>query len=401
MRRQILGLVMAAAIPAAALAAEPEKTDKPKDVFNREFGLPGLLPPDNLAASSLGIGPDDVQQIRNLSGLQTGLLGGIGRDGKLKGGFGLGFSPFALGVSIDADAYATNPFDAMVARTRFSVAISQAETDGKDGAIAIGAQTVLFDRGDTYTRGFGGGGGGASVFERSAVGACWIALTQAEAASAPPPPPPKEGEEDKPLPTFLVDGFVKCRTQQKKATWNDASLGVGVATVARAGGNSVTRISNSNNIVYATASYGFDWLDGADELSVGPTGLKSGCDKGFHLSCNAQLVFAAKYQSDAAFETKDRGPQTGRSYGWGAKLVAGTDRSVLYGFYREENVHFSFAKRDLHEYGAGFETKLGEKLWAHVVIGRKDDDILGQETTAKATLSWDWTETPTLSNLFR
>jgi len=366
-----------------------------QDVFSRGFGMSGLTAPDNLAAGALGIGPDNISQIRTGSSLSSSLLSGIGPDGRLKGALGISVSPFALGVWIDESGYDKDFWQRLTARSSASIAFSQGETDDSDGSIAVAGQTVVFDRGDSLRR-------EALNHDGTLVPAVKHCTTVSAGVSDETPRPSEEGETTGDVEPKLLTAYVACARKLERVAWNDASLGIGVVVVSRAEDNSIFDISRSNTVGYVTATYGFEGLDRSDELALSASGgLSSGCDNGrFRLSCNAQVVFHFKYQSDGVYELPVTGMASGESTSFGVKLVGGTARSVGYAFYREEDVKFDFGDRRVTEYGLGFETKLPGRLWLNVSAGRRDDEILGEENTVKANLSWDILSASQILNRF-
>lgn len=398
-RELLVSTVLLLAIPSALSAQEAT----PEDVFARSFGMTGLTPPDNLAASALGIGPDDVSAIRTGTALASNLLSGIGADGEIKGALGMSVSPFALGASVDEFQYRQNYWDRLLARSGASFALSQGETEGSDGSIAVGVRTVLFDRGDVLTRKLSDAGPNDSSAAKMCTTAA-ISRTSSQPATSNNDDlsiPEGPGESSGTVSPALMAAYLGCARKVEAAAWNDASLGVGVVMVSRAQDNSIFDISRSNTVGYVTATWGFEGVGESDELSLGDGGLTSKCDTGFHLSCNAQVVFHYKYQSDGAYELPVIGSATGESNAYGVKLVAGTPRSVGYVFYREEEVDFaSIDDRQVVEYGIGFEAKVTSKMWLSITGGRRDDDILGEENTVKANLSWDLASAPAFLNRF-
>lgn len=399
-------LLVASCVAGAATTAHADSAPKNKDAaadartaLNTALGLPGLTAPANLAAGALSIGPDDVKPITSVSSLGSSVLSGIGADGSLKGAYGLSVSPFALGTSIDLEAYKKNMFQRWVARTSLSGALSQAETSDGNGTMAVGLQTVLFDRGDMLLRQTSKEDGQKLALETCAIDAA-AKITDRDSTRAPRPPSTGETESDGPVPDALLGSYLACAEGLNKATWNDTSLGVGVVTVARATGNKVSDLNQSNTVVYVSLSYGFDGIGGGENIKTTGGTITSDCDKEFRLTCNAQLVVRFKYESDAAYELKGAAPTSAETFGVGTKLVVGNPRTVGYAYYRQETAKFMTGDRDLHEWGLGVETKVGEKTWVNFVAGRKDDDIRGNETTVKASFSWDITSAAALVNPF-
>jgi hypothetical protein len=378
--RAILALALSVLTVSGTAAAGQDE----QDVFSRGFGMAGLTAPDNLAAGALGIGPDNISQIRSGSSLSSTLLSGIGPDGKLKGALGLGVSPYALGVWVDETQYRTDFWRRITARSSASIALSQGETEESDGSIAVGGQTVVFDRGDLLMR-------SARDSSGAQVPAVQRCTTLSAASDDELTMPQQPGETTGDVDPRLLSAYVACARKLERVAWNDASLGLGIVLVSRAEDSSIFDISRSNTVAYLTATYGFEGVDRSDELTISENGaLSSGCDDGqFRLSCNAQVVFHFKYQSDGVYELPVTGMATGESTSFGVKLVGGTARSVGYAFYRKEEVEFDLGERRVTEYGLGFETRLPGKLWLNVSAGRRDDDILGEENTVKANLSWD------------
>lgn len=395
----ILGLLAASSVVGAAHAADTEATtDAAAKALSKALTLPGLTAPTNLAAGALSIGPDDVKPITSVGALGSTLLSGIGADGSLKGAYGLSVSPFGLGASIDLDAYKQSVFQRWVARSNLSGALSQAETSDGNGTMAVGLQTVLFDHGDILLR-------KASRHDKlPLLEQCTIDAVNAIQGDgnvhAGPPPKNGDTERDADVPAVLLDRHLACAEALNKATWNDSSLGVGVVTVARATGNKATDLNQSNTVAYVSFTYGFDGIGAGENIKTENGAIKSDCGVKFRLACNAQLVVRFKYESDAAYELKGAAPTSAETYGVGAKLVVGNPKTVGYAYYRQETAKFTTGDRDLHEWGLGMEMKVGAKTWVNFVAGRKDDDIRGNETTVKASFSWDITNAAALINPF-
>lgn len=374
MRSLLITLMLSGAAPAMAQASG----GAPTDVSAGDFGLGPLAQPKSLAGDALGLAPDSVQQIRSGDALASGLLTGVGPDGKLKSAVSLGFSPFAIGASVSSDAYQKHYLQRLVARSRFSLALGPAEAGQDDGSMALGFQTVLFDRGDIMLRGAARGGGNRGVLAR-----CIDKRRPAESAQDRAAQP-DVGATARPPKPDLIAAATSCVGDMDKATWNDASLGVGVVAVARAQDNRITGASRANTIFYGSFAYGFEGLGEADVLD---DDMRSDCGVRFALACNAQLIFLAKYQTDAAY-VLDGAPVTARTYGLGVKLVIGAPRMTGYGFYRHDRAEFAAGAKGLDEYGVGFEQRLRRGLWVGVSVSRKSDRISDPATLAKASVVW-------------
>ena len=391
-------LIAASSLAGAVHAADTRPTDDPAKALTKALALPGLTAPANLAAGALSIGPDDVKPITSVSALGSTLLSGIGADGSLKGAYGLSVSPFSLGAEIDLDAYKRSVFQRWVARANLSGALSQAETSDGNGTMSVGLQTVLFDRGDILLR------KASRQDELPLLQQCTDYAVRAIKSDTrdQPGPPPGDGstETEGDVPAVLLDRYLACAEALNDATWNDSSLGVGVVTVARATGNKATDLNQSNTIVYVSFTYGFDGIGAGENIRIENGAIISDCGVKFRLACNSQLVVRLKYESDAAYEIKGAAPTSAETYGVGAKLMVGNPKTVGYAYYRQETAKFTTDDRDLHEWGLGVEMKVGAKTWINFVAGRKDDDIRGNETSVKASFSWDITNAAALTNPF-
>lgn len=399
MTKSFISCVIAASSLAGAVhAADARPNDYSAKILTEALALPGLTAPANLAAGALSIGPDDVKPITSVSALGSTLLSGIGADGSLKGAYGLSVSPFSLGAAIDLDAYKRSVFQRWVARANLSGALSQAETSDGNGTMAVGLQTVLFDRGDILRR-KASKQDNLPLLEQCTVDA--VNAIQGDAnAHAEPPPKNGDTERDDVVPAVLLDRHLACAEALNKATWNDSSLGVGVVTVARATGNKATDLNQSNTVAYVSFTYGFDGIGAGENIKTENGAITSDCGVKFRLACNAQLVVRLKYESDAAYELKGAAPTSAETYGVGAKLMVGNPKTVGYAYYRQETAKFTTGDRGLHEWGLGMEMKVGAKTWVNFVAGRKDDEIRGNETSVRASFSWDITNASALTNPF-
>jgi hypothetical protein len=435
-RVSLFALLCLASVSTRALAADNGAAAAggtgQTNIADNAFGLGGLSQPGNLAGDAIGISSDNVKQINSTSGLGTSLLSGFAPDGKLKGAIGVGFSPFALGAKVDLAKYQSNVFAQWVARSTYSVAISQGQTTGSNGSLAAGFQTVLFEGGDVLLRrwwpdhlddqpldqdghpipnpanhnlpykdyweklGLDRASYQQGVKYRSAVGTC-NGLT---APDKPLPDAPPGQQTNGSVSQARQDAFRKCLDEARKATWNDASLGFGAVMVARAKDNSVTQLQQSNVVLYGSLTYGFDWLDSSDRLYIRKDGsFGSACDSGFHFSCNAEIVAVVKYQTEAAYQIANT-PVTAKTLGFGAKLVLGTETASGYGFYVHDRADLPGGAKTINEYGAGFEVKLTKGLWFDISVARNSDKINTPATVGKATVSWDLTQAATLLNPF-
>tara|TARA_R110000803_G_scaffold154879_1_gene219666 strand:+ start:1358 stop:2620 length:1263 start_codon:yes stop_codon:yes gene_type:complete len=384
------------------------------DVFDQTYGLSSLTPPTNLAASALSVGSDSITKITSADALITTLGSGIDASGQFKWTGGLEVSPYALGASIDGGKYRQSYTSRLIANSRFSFAFNEGETEDSEGSIAFGLQTLLFNRGDTYLRSFeleaaeyvANVGAAETAIQACARNSINAAMVE-NAGLGDAAPPPVDGTSERESESDLAPFYENCIREIRASTWNDASLGVGIVAVARADGNEIDDISQSNTIAYLTATYGFDWLDKSDEFVFGKQSggatpeLYSNCGRGFRLSCNAQVVFQLKYQSDGVYEIPDIGEKSGESLGWGAKLVAGSSKSVGYAFYRQENVDVEGQKFDVHEYGIGFEARVFGDQWINLSVSRLDNDLMTEdETVAKASISFSFNDAARLVNPF-
>ncbi len=383
------------------------------DIFDRTFGIGSLTPPTNLAASALSVGSDSINKITSSDALITTLGNGIDANGRFKWTGALEVSPYALGASIDSEAYRTDPLQRVVANSRLSLAFSEGESENSDGSIAFGVQTVLFDRGDTFLRPYSTDGDYYSQYgaATTAAQACANNAVRTEQVRnrglGAAPPPPTDGTVESDSDSDLAPLYANCIREIRRSTWNDASLGIGVVTVARADENQIDDISQSNTVAYVTASYGFEGLDSSDRFRFGPVTqgsepqLYSNCGNGFELSCNAQLVFQAKYQTDGVYEIPDLGERTGESFGWGGKFVAGSAKSSGYAFYRQENVDVDGTDFDVLEYGIGFEARVFGDQWLNISVSRLDNDLVEEdETVAKASISFSFNDAARFVNPF-
>jgi len=379
------------------------RAEDPKNIFDETFGVSSLTPPTNLAASALSVGTDSIAKITSSDQLITSLGNSIDASGKFRWTGGLEISPYALGASIDGDEYRNNLLKQLLARSRVSFAMSEGETQDSEGSLAVGFQSVLYDRGDTYLRPTAGNKYNASkaCFEKHLETAQrkWDVeqlkkeAEQSEGSSS--------AEEIASGPIIHPSKYKECIEQIRRSTWNDASLGLGFVTVSRADENEITDISQSNNIGYVSASYGFDWLDTADNFTDTGSEISSKCGDGFHLSCNAHLVFQLKYQSNGVYEIPNIGEKSGESIGWGTKLVAGSAKSSGYAFYRQENVEIENQEFDVHEYGIGFETRVFGDQWLVLSVSRLDNELMpDDETVAKATFSFNFNDAAKFVNPF-
>lgn len=392
--------------------ADDEKDKKDTvDAFEQNFGISAIAPPTNLAGNALSIGNNDIQKIASGSALLGAITPTISPAGKLQWTGAVEFTPFALGANVDQSAYQNEPFQRLIANSRISFAMSQAETEVGDGSIALGVQTVLFDRGDLYKRGWVADAAaspptfeaGSAPLLKTAVGKCLNSrVISANEKKRNVPAPPDDTSQDVPTQDSpFRDEFSDCAKIARKSTWNDASLGVGLVEVARATGNEITDLSESNTVAYVTASYGFEGLSTNDKLIFKDNMLRSQCDNHWSLSCNAQIIFQLKYQSDGVYEIPEMEQRTGESLGFGAKFVAGSERSVVYAYYAQENVEIGVSEFDVHEYGIGFETKFLGDRWLNLSVSRSDNDLMAQDdTTAKASFSFTFEEASKLINPF-
>ena len=323
----------------------------------------------------------------------------------------------------------------MIANSRISLAFSEGETEESEGSVAVGIQSVLYDRGDTLMRGF------EDDSSKSVAAVCAqneIARAREDSpgigAAAPPPTEnsgtddsteeeaetsagvedpngeplgetqdgsENSGEQERNSDSDLAPNYANCIREIRRSTWNDASLGLGIVTVARANRNEIDDISQSNTVAYLTASYGFEFLDDADEFKLRGGGIYSDCGNGFNLSCNAQILFQLRYQSDGVYEVPTLGERTGEALGWGSKFVAGTARSNGFAFYRQDNVDIEGMEFDVHEYGVGFETRVFGDQWFNLSISRIDNDLLeGDESVVKASISFSFGDAAQFFNPF-
>lgn len=433
---QALKFAIASAIAASLpFVASAQGDDDTTDIYDSSFGMGTLTPPTNLAGSALSIGSDSITRITSSDALVTTLGNGIDANGRFGWTGGLEISPYALGFSVSSEEYRDSRWRRLIANSRISLAFSEGETEESEGSVAVGIQSVLYDRGDTLMRGF------EDDSSKSVAAVCAqneIARAREDSpgigAAAPPPTEnsgtddsteeeaetsagvedpngeplgetqdgsENSGEQERNSDSDLAPNYANCIREIRRSTWNDASLGLGIVTVARANRNEIDDISQSNTVAYLTASYGFEFLDDADEFKLRGGGIYSDCGNGFNLSCNAQILFQLRYQSDGVYEVPTLGERTGEALGWGSKFVAGTARSNGFAFYRQDNVDIEGMEFDVHEYGVGFETRVFGDQWFNLSISRIDNDLLeGDESVVKASISFSFGDAAQFFNPF-